>query len=356
MAKKTDTMIRMEALKEERDRLIYLLKSKIMEYNRRNDFIMKYQNGYFRAQKKISEINKSLNSGKLSPDEEKRCLSELLVYETIIKKVDRQLEDGRKDAVLQYLSELHDVEDEMKGILGQYEKDLEIYNYQKKIEEEEKKAAEEKRKAERKAAEEKKKADEERLFKETVRAEISMIPGKVDLLCLDVLGINADEKEKICFKRIATQYLKNEACEKFESGKVKYRILIKEVKDIFSHNDFARWIDFCNKTLNNEWASMLSKPEWIDNIYDSVIMEVYGRRYSSNNIMRIHKTIKNPNSWPNRYDKYKHYDTIYTGMSGAYARCFDIDPDYKDTESALYMREIEDAVREFGSIGCQKLQ
>ena len=45
MAKKTDTMKRMEALKEERDRLIYLSKCKIMEYNRRQE---ETKNGYKR--------------------------------------------------------------------------------------------------------------------------------------------------------------------------------------------------------------------------------------------------------------------------------------------------------------------
>ena len=357
MAKKTDTMKRMEALEEERDRLIYLSKSKIMEYNGRNDFIMKYQNGYFRAQKKISEINKSLNSGKLSPDEEKRCNSELLVYETIVKKVDRQLEDGRKDAVLPYLSELHAVEDEMKGILEQYKKDLEIYNCQKKIEEENRKAAEEKKKAERKAAEEKKKAEEERLFKKAAKERLSMVPEKVNFLCLEFLDEDVDEKVKYCFRHIVTQYLEKGACERSVSEKIKYERMVENACDIFYHNDFIRWIQFCNDTLNKEWStSMLHKPEWLDDNYDNVIMGVYGKRYSSDNIMRLHNSIENPNSWSDRYEKYKHYNTIYTGMSGAYARCFDIDPDYKDTESALYMREVEDAIREFGSIGCQKLQ
>lgn len=296
MAKKTDTMKIMEILKEDRDRLIYLLKSKIMEYN-----------------------------------------------------------NGRKDAVLPYLSELHAVEDKMKGILEQYKKDLEIYNYQKKIEEENRKAAEEKKKAERKAAEEKKKAEEERLFKKAAKERLSMVPEKVNFLCLECLDEDVDEKVKYCFRDIVTQYLEKGACERSVSEKIKYEKMVENACDIFYHRDFIRWIQFCNDTLNKEWStSMLHKPEWLDDNYDNVIMGVYGKRYSSDNIMRLHNSIENPNSWSNRYDK--HYDTIYTGMSGAYARCFDIDPDYKDTESALYMREVEDAIREFGSIGCQKLQ
>ena len=339
---------RYHALVNEKDRLERSKLNKIAEFSREEEFLYRYKRGYFKAQKYLESANASIDRGNLDPKYLRILESKITEQQYIMDAIDEEVSEIKLQLASEYnekISKLIHKIDEIKDLAEQ--ESIERDAYIEKKEEEKRKIAEERRKIREDEAREKaiRKAEEQKL----------RVPSQVELFCIEVAD---GSKMYEAFKLTIADYMMR-AADSYASRytyRIQYKKECADLREAYKSGEYARWIHFCESTINGEWAGYFYKPEWLDSIANDNIVKVFGKEFDRANILIIHRGLKAPHTpWDGDFAPFSSFNPAYTGICGKYANCYEIDPEYQETENALFNRMVEETINHYGSIGCQRI-
>ena len=338
---------RYHALVNEKDRLERSKLNKIAKFRGEEEFLYRYKRGYFKAQKYVENANASIDRGNLDPKYLRILESKVKEQQYIMDMIDKEVSEIKRQLASEYNEKIAALIPKIEELEDLAEKEsIERDAYLEKKEEEKCKRAEERRKIREAEA-------RERAIR-NMEEQKRRVPSQVELFCAEVAD---GSKMYDAFKLTITDYMMRTADSySYASHRIQYKKECENLRDAYESGEYARWIRFCKNTINGEWPGYFYKPEWLDNIVNDNIVKVFGKEFDRANILIIHSVLKAPHTpWDGDFAPFSSFNPAYTGICGKYANCYEIDPEYQETENALFNRMLEETINHYGSIGCQRI-